>query len=217
MAWGLRNPFRIKFDRHHRLFAANHGMDVRGSRPVKNSPDEFQHIQYGKWYGWPDYTGGYPVTMPQFKADQLPQPTFLLAHHPMRPPMPIANFAPHSATMGFDFNYDPAFGKPGDVYIAEFGSEAPETTGGIPDPNVGHRVSRIDLTTGNIYPFAINRSGQAASYTGGGGFERPIDIVFGKPGEMFVVDFGITAPQADVEEYLPGSGLIWRITKEGQR
>ena len=41
--------------------------------------------------------------------------------------------------MGFDFNYNPAFGKMRDVYIAEFGSETPETTGGklIP-PRVGH-------------------------------------------------------------------------------
>jgi glucose/arabinose dehydrogenase len=47
IAWGLRNPFRMKFDRQHRLLCANHGMDVRGSRPVDNSPDEFQWIQYG--------------------------------------------------------------------------------------------------------------------------------------------------------------------------
>ncbi|GMA61063.1 PQQ-dependent sugar dehydrogenase [Alicyclobacillus fastidiosus] len=57
VAWGLRNPFRIKFDRHHRLFATNHGMDERGSRHIANSPDEFQRIRPGVWYGWPDYTG----------------------------------------------------------------------------------------------------------------------------------------------------------------
>ena len=40
IAWGLRNPFRIKFDRNGRLLAANHGMDVR-KQGVANSPDEF--------------------------------------------------------------------------------------------------------------------------------------------------------------------------------
>lgn len=40
-------------------------------------------------------------------------------------------------------------------FIAEFGSEAPETTGGKPLPKVGHRVSRIDMNTGKIYTFAI--------------------------------------------------------------
>lgn len=212
VAWGLRNPFRIKFDRHNRLFAANHGADVRGSRPIANSPDEFRLIQYGMWYGWPDYTGGRPVTLPEFKPPGHPQPAFLLAYHPMTPPHPIANFEPHSATMGFDFNYHPAFGKLGDVFIAEFGSESPETTGGIMvPPRVGHRVSRIDINTGQIFPFAINAGGYAASYTGGGGLERPIDAVFGPEGDLFIVDFGMTAKGAQEDAYLPETGLIWRI------
>jgi len=34
------------------------------------------------------------------------------------------------------------------------GSEAPETIGGKPLPQVGHRISRIDMLTGQIYDFA---------------------------------------------------------------
>jgi glucose/arabinose dehydrogenase len=119
-AWGLRNPFRLGFDRQNRLFCSNHGMDVRGSRPVDNSPGEFQWIRQGLWYGWPDYTGGYPVTNSYFKVEGKPQPEFLLDQHPMQPPKPIAAFAPHSATMGFDFNYNSSFGPVGEVFIAEF-------------------------------------------------------------------------------------------------
>lgn len=127
VAWGLRNPFRIRFDRRNRLYASNHGMDERGSRPIANSPDEFQRIREDTWYGWPDYTGGYPVTLPQFKPDGKSNPNFLLSEHPMHPPRPVANFAAHSAIMGFDFNYDPEFGPVDEVFIAEFGSEAPGT------------------------------------------------------------------------------------------
>jgi glucose/arabinose dehydrogenase len=210
VAWGLRNPFRIKFDRKNRLYAANHGMDERGSRPVANSPDEFQRIRPGAWYGWPDYTGGYPVTLPQFKPEGKPQPTFLLSEHPMMPPQPVANFAPHSAIMGFDFNYNSTFGPIGEVYIAEFGSEAPGTTGGKPAPRVGHRVSRINVKTGQIKTFAINRSGYTASKTGEGGLERPIDVVFGPDGAMYVVDMGITA---GFGKLIPNTGVIWRITR----
>ncbi|MGI6550385.1 MAG: PQQ-dependent sugar dehydrogenase [Syntrophomonadales bacterium] len=209
IAWGLRNPFRMKFDRHGRLFSTNHGMDVRGSRGVANSPDEFQLIKEGVWYGWPDFTGGQPVTNRIFKPHNGPQPQFLLARHPMRPPLPVAVFAPHSAIMGFDFNYTHRFENFGDVYIAEFGSEAPGTTGGEPLPGVGHRVSRINMKNGKVSTFAINKSGFAASYTGGGGFERPIDVVFGRDESMYVVDFGISG---DGEEgYLEGTGVIWRI------
>lgn len=211
IAWGLRNPFRLKFDRFNRLFSTNHGADVRGSRPIDNSPDEFQLIIPGTWYGWPDFTGGLPVTLPLFKPEGEAQPTFLLAEHPMIPPNPFTLFTPHSAIMGFDFNYSD-FGPCGDVYIAEFGSEAPETTGGKPLPNVGHRVSRINMQTGDVTTFAINKSGFAASYTGEGGFERPIDVVFGPDKAMYVLDFGVS-PEDEPDEFYPKSGVIWKITK----
>ncbi|MCX7772349.1 MAG: PQQ-dependent sugar dehydrogenase [Clostridia bacterium] len=213
VAWGLRNPFRMKFDRYNRLFSTNHGMDVRGSRPVANSPDELLLIQPGAWYGWPDYTGGFPVTLPDFRPQGLPQPMFILAYHPMNPPMPLVNFTPHCAIMGFDFNPYPEFGSRDDIYIAEFGSEAPETTGGLPLPQVGHRVSRIDMQNMTVNTFAINKSSFAASYTNEGGLERPIDVLFGPNNELYVVDFGMTS--GEEEDYLPGTGVIWVITREG--
>lgn len=209
VAWGLRNPFRIRFDRFNRLFAANHGIDVRGSRPIANSPDEFQWIRPGLWYGFPDFTGGLPVTLPQFKPEGKPQPTFLLAEHPMQPPPPVAIFPAHSATMGFSFNENPSFGPVGDVFIAEFGSNAPTTTGGKPLARVGHRISRIDMKTGQVHNFAINQSGLPASATNGGGFERPIDAVFGEEGELYIADFGLFAGEGAI----PRTGVIWRIRR----
>lgn len=139
VAWGLRNPFRLKFDRFNRLFSTNHGMDIRGSRPIANSPDEFHLIYPGIWYGWPDFTGGKPL------------------------------------------------------------------------PGVGHRVSRINMNTGFIYTFAINKSGYAASYTDGGGFERPIDVVFGPDENMYVVDFGLGSEGH--HGYEANTGVIWKITR----
>lgn len=213
VACGLRNPFRLKFDRFNRLFSTNHGSDVRGSRPIDNSPDELQLIIPGAWYGWPDYTGGLPVTLPHFKAEGKPQPEFLIANHPMIPPKPFTLFTPHAAIMGFDFNYNSNFGPYGDIYIAEFGSEAPETTGGKPLPEVGHRISRINMNTGQTTTFAINKSGFAASYTDGGGFERPIDVVFGYDQAMYILDFAVS-PKDEPDEFYPGTGVIWKITKK---
>lgn len=212
VAWGLRNPFRLKFDRYNRLLSTNHGMDERGSRPVANCPDEMHVIHPHTWYGFPDYFAGLPLTLPMFKSDSGPKVTFLLSQHPMIPPKPFTMFKPHAAIMGFDFNYTNKFDHFGDVYIAEFGSEAPETTGGKPLPGVGHRVSRIDMTTGGIYTFAINKSGYAASYSNGGGFERPIDVIFGPDENMYVLDFGMGSE--DDEGYEEGTGVIWRITKD---
>lgn len=207
VAWGLRNPFRLRFDRFNRLFASNHGMDVRGSRQVANSPDEFQWIRPGVWYGFPDFTGGMPVTMSQFKPEGKPQPSFLLAEHPMQPPLPVTNFPPHSAAMGFSFNDHSSFAPVGDVFIAEFGPMH-QRNEGEKVPEVGHRVSRIDMQTGELHAFAINKTGLPASANNGGGFERPIDAVFGKNGVLYIADFGLfPGPEAR------GSGVIWKITK----
>lgn len=211
VAWGLRNPFRLKFNSDNQLFSTNHGMDIRGSRPVANSPDEFHQIRLGVWYGWPDYTGGWPVTLQIFMPENKPRPQFLLSRHPMIPPRPLSIFTPHAAIMGFDFNCTNKFEHFGDVYIAEFGSEAPRTTGEKPLPNVGHRVSRIDMKTGFVYIFAINKSGYAASYTDGGGFERPIDVVFGPNEDMYIVDFGLGSE--DHHGFEANTGVIWKVTK----
>lgn len=48
---------------------------------------------------------------------------------------------------------------------------------------------------------------------GEGGFERPIDIVFGPDHAMFVVDFAVTHP-GNPGEFYSETGVIWRITKE---
>lgn len=212
IAWGLRNPFRIKFDSFNRLFAANHGADVRGSRPINNCVDEFQLIVPNTWYGWPDYNGGKPVTFPEFSPEGGPNPTLLFKNPPSVPPQPYAVFAPHSAIMGFDFNYNSEFGPYGDAFIAEFGSEAPETTGGVPLPGVGHRISRIDMSTGKVFDFARNKSGVAASESGSGGFEGPIDVVFGPDSAMYILDFAVNTP-GEPDEFHPNSGVIWRITR----
>ena len=90
-----------------------------------------------------------------------------------------------------------------------------KTTGGNPLPHVGHRISRIDMETGEVTDFAINKSGLPASYTGGGGFERPIDVVFGPDQAMYILDFAVT-PEDEPDEFYPKSGVIWQITKNNK-
>lgn len=57
-----------------------------------------------------------------------------------------------------------------------------------------------------IHAFAINKSGYSASYTGGSGFKRPIDVVFSKEGDIYVVDFALSGE--DVYGFLPNIGVI---------
>ena len=102
------------------------------------------------------------------------------------------------------------FAPVGEAFIAEFGANAPTTTGGKSLPHVGHRVSRIDVQSGQVHAFALNRTGLSASETSGGGFERPIDAVFDSNGALYIADFGLLTGGSAV----PGTGVIWRITRE---
>lgn len=213
VAWGLRNPARIKFDEEGRLYAANHGFDIRGSRPIANAPDDFHQIIPNIWYGWPDFAGGEPVTSSRFKPEGEAQPEFLLTNHPNIPPRPLAVFPPNSNIMGFDFNYDTAFGNYGDIYIAESG--VPISTTYQPEiayAGIGHRVSTIDITTGGVTTFAINKSGLPYYITGERGFGRPVDVVFGPDKALYVLDMGISV-RNNPFDFLPFTGAIWRITK----
>lgn len=54
--------------------------------------------------------------------------------------------------MGFSFNNNKKIVSFGDVYIAEFDSNAPITTGS--KALLVHRISRIDMDTGEVYDFA---------------------------------------------------------------
>jgi glucose/arabinose dehydrogenase len=194
------------------LFTTNHGYEVRGSRPIANAKDEFHLILPGAWYGWPDYSAGQPVNQPHFKPEGRVQPELLLAMHPSTPPTPFATFSPKSYVMGFDFNTNPEFGAYGDAYVAEFGSVGIFVKGDIPYSGIGHKVSKIDMTSGLVTTFAINKTGYPASLTGSGGFSHPIDAVFGPDGALYILDFA-SGTKENPKDFQPNTGVIWKISK----
>lgn len=214
VAWGLRSPSYVKFDSGNRLFASNNGYDIRGSRPIANAPDEFQLISENTWYGWPDYAGGEPVTLERFKPDGGVQPEFLLACHPGIPRRPFASFAPDSTIIGFEFNPYTSFGSVGDAYIAEFGNVTPRTytAAALQYPAVGHKISKLDIKSGSVSTFAINRSGFPTAITHEGGFGRPADIAFGPDEAMYIADMG-TSTRDNLNAILPNTGVIWKVTR----
>lgn len=213
VAWGLRCPAYLKFF-HDQLYVSNNGYDVRGSRPIANAPDEFIQIIEGYWYGFPDYAGGEPVNSPRFSPDGGVQPELLLSCHPAHPPRPLALFPPDSFIVGFDFNNDRNFATVGTIYIAEFGSIQFSSIGSAIQlfPTSGYRISKINPYTGSVTTFAINRSGFPSYITGEGGLGRPVDIVFGPDGAMYIVDMGISSRE-NPNIIIPNTGVIWRVTK----
>lgn len=212
VAWGLRNPSRIRFDQNDRLYAANQGYEIRGSRPIAFAPDEFVQIQPDIWYGWPDFAGGEPVIDPRFWPEGEKPVEFLLVNHPNIPPKPFAVFPSFSYIMGFDFNYS-SFAPYGNVFIAEFGN-AGHTINGLAAPyaGYGHRISQIDMGSGAVTTFAMNKSGFSASITRDGGLGRPMEVLFGPDHAMYVLDMGLNTLN-NPSIYIPNTGVIWRISK----
>lgn len=218
VAWGLRNPFGLAFSPDGALYVTENAYDVRGSRPIYGAGDLLWRITDGTWYGWPDFHGEYPVTWADhFQAPGKPKPTFLLAEHPNPPQRPAARFAVHASANGLDFARSPRFGYVGEAFVAEFGDMAPEV-GKVRAP-VGFKVVRVDPTTGNIQDFAVNKGKTfgPASKLKSGGIERPMAVRFSPDGNtLYVVDFGVMTITPHGPRPEPGTGAVWRITREDE-
>jgi hypothetical protein len=114
-----------------------------------------------------------------------------------------------------DFSRQPAFGHVGEAFVAQFGDMAPGA-GKVLHP-VGFKVVRVDVTTGVIADFAINKGSTngPASWLGSGGLERPVAVRFDPSGtSLYVVDFGVmtVSPQGPAPQ--PDTGALWRVTRE---
>jgi glucose/arabinose dehydrogenase len=215
VAWGFRNPFGLAFDPGGRLFVTDNAFDVRGSRAVWGAGDLLHAVTPGAWYGWPDFHGHLPVAGRRYKAPGRPEPRVLLADHPNRPPAPAAILGVHSSSNGFDFSRNGAFGHVGQAFIAQLGDLAP-TSGKVMRP-VGFKVVRVDVGSGIVEDFAVNRGRTQgpASWTDGGGLERPVAARFDPRGEaLYVVDFGVMTVGQRGPHPRTGTGVLWRITRE---
>lgn len=213
VAWGFRNPFGLAFSPDGKLFVSENGFDQRGSRPVYGTPDVLWAVQPGAWYGWPDHSAGIPLTDGRFAQGGNPDPGALLAEKPGEPPKPAALLGVHASANGFDFSRSEAFGHVGEAFVAEFGDMAPEV-GKVLGP-VGFKVVRVNVETGRIEDFAVNRPKKGpASKVGGGGLERPVAARFDPSGgALYVVDFGIMIIGPEGPQPRQGTGVLWRITR----
>jgi glucose/arabinose dehydrogenase len=218
VAWGFRNPYGLAFAPDGTLFVSDNGYDDRGSRPVHGAPDLLWAVRPGRWYGWPDYSGGRRLDDgDHFVPPGGSRPQLVLASAPDTPPMPAARLGVHASADGFDFSRADAFGWPGQAFVAEFGDQAPGV-GKVIAP-VGAKVVRVDVATGVVTDFAVNRGATngPASVLGGGGLERPIAARFDPAGTaLYVVDFGVLMMRGATSVPQEGTGVLWRITRAGR-
>jgi glucose/arabinose dehydrogenase len=215
VAWGLRNPYGLAFARDGRLLATEHGMDNRSARHIVGDYDDLYEIENGRWYGWPDFASGIPLTDPRWgDGGQGLEP--VLAEPPeAEPPKPVVSFEPHAGANGLAVPPGAEFGFDGHAFVALFGDLAPITTPRLATP-VGFKVVRVDVERREIIDFAVNRIQGPASKLPHAGFERPSHCVFGPDGALYVTDFGEIdiAPEKAGIRIQAGTGTLWRIQRD---
>jgi glucose/arabinose dehydrogenase len=216
VSWGLRNPYGIALSPDGKLFTTENAYDERGSRPVWGTGDVLWEVKQGAWYGWPDFSAGKHIQYDEeFKSPGHAAVEPLLMHAPSVPPKPTAVFGVHTSSNGFAFSTSDNFGFKGEAFVAQFGDMAPNV-GKVLEP-VGFKIVRVDVATGVIRDFAVNkgRRNGPASWLKKGGLERPVSVRFDRSGNsLYVVDFGILVMTKDGPRAQEKTGVIWKITRK---
>ncbi len=80
-ATGIRNVEGLAVNSLGKLTAIVGGMEDTGVRAVKDDVDYIYDIKEKAWYGWPDFSGGDPITSPRF-SDGTNKLSFVISNHP---------------------------------------------------------------------------------------------------------------------------------------
>ena len=86
-ATGIRNVEGIATNSMGELTAIVGGMNEEGGREVKDDVDYIYDIKEKAWYGWPDFSGGDPITSPRF-SDGTNKLSYIIENHPTETPLP---------------------------------------------------------------------------------------------------------------------------------
>ncbi len=236
-ALGLRLPRGLVFNEFGNLFATNNGMELRGTRPVKDDPDALVRVLLSGgvpvWYGFPDYsTDGRPISNPEFQPPVemitrfgYPDVAALIDHE--RSGLDKVRADPQSVNRGTfpplsgaaKMDVVPASGEfkdyHGSVIVAQFGDRAPFATSNqkltmIP----GRKLVRVNIDARQVTDFVVNTQGKPASRLDRGtvALERPIDVKFGPDGAMYVLDFGFMKMRGGKEKIASRGGKIFRLS-----
>jgi sugar lactone lactonase YvrE len=200
VGWGLRNAYGLCLLPDGRLLATDQGADERGSRPIGHAPDLLFEVKPGRWYGWPDFVGGRPVTDERFRPVRGAAPTPLLANHDELPPpeRPLLEFPVNAAATKMAAIPAGAGRWPGQVLVTLFGDEKPMTAPA--GARVGRSLARIDPAGWTLHPLAA------------GPFHRPIDVRLHPFEEtVYVLDFGEFEMTHGGLAARAGSGVLWAL------
>jgi glucose/arabinose dehydrogenase len=215
-AWGIRLPRGLGFNHLGILYFTNNGMELRGTRPVKDDPDVLCKLVRGTWYGWPDYSADfYEITQPRF------QPALELLLNTGYDALPLLvdqdasgrdgsglRAPPRDALLRGLFPSQSGAAKlvmvprtgyferfHGSAIVALSGDRAPFATGSRKTIGpIGHKVQRVIVDNQQVEDFIRNTRGVPAHLLDKRmrklAMERPADVKLGPDGYLYVLDMG---------------------------
>ncbi|MGG5462265.1 hypothetical protein [Clostridium sp. B9] len=80
-SYGLRNIKGIDYSNDGDVFIIVGGIEESGYRPLSGDCDYLYKLDKNTWYGWPDYSGGDPVSSPRFREEGKPKVNFVTDQH----------------------------------------------------------------------------------------------------------------------------------------
>ena len=237
-AHGIRYPRGLAFNEFGNLFVSNDGMEMRGTRPVKDDPDAVIRVPPGggTWFGWPDFsTDLVPITDARFQppAEMIvrtgyPEVSYLVDHQgsglipPDRPTLVRGVFPSLSGASKMAFVTDqPGFdAAKGDLLVALSGDRFPFATNGVQLKGpIGFKIMRLDPDSKEASDFVYNTSQLPSSKDKNDALaiERPTDVKFGPDGALYIVDLGQVEYRGGKTAVKDGSGKILRLAPDATR
>jgi glucose/arabinose dehydrogenase len=229
-AHGLRDPRGLAFTEFGNLLITNDGMEMRGTRPVKDDPDTVLRIPPGggTWFGWPDFSADLvPITDKRFQPPPemivrtgYPEVSFLVDHQgsglipPDRSTLVRGVFPSLSGASKITFVGDqPGFAAArGNLIVALSGDRWPFATDGarIKAP-VGYKVVQLDPDSKQASDFVYNTSQKPGDGRDPRALMRPADVKFGPDGALYIVDLGLVKYRGGKPRVEPGTGKVLRL------
>lgn len=189
-AHGLRNTIGFDWEpRTGELWGLDHGIDFLGDEV---QPEELNHIERGKQYGWPHIWGAGGVNPQSTPVGDISKEQWKALSTPM-----VIGYAAHAAPMQMLFYRNTAF-------PAEYAGDAFATMRGSwnRNPASGYEIVRIRFLNGQpqrVEPFVTG------FLTDGGNthIARPVGLAVAKDGSLLMAD--------------DANGVIYRVAYEGTK